>query len=221
MKAIKIISPIIPYVAVFIGMYIFKNAWIAVGVYHLGMALILISSGEIVPNRINFPKQKNRAYKPKLISLVLLYLFYSLTGIVLYFNLPFFNHGASLTNKLQMFGLTQANWTLFAVYFCIVNSVLEELFWRGYHESNIASLSNFKYTLPYISKDIFFAGYHVFVLAFFASPIWLLPVFVICFLGSVLWHQIYEITGNIRINIITHFIADVSIVIGVSMRLFR
>ena len=126
MKTIKTISPIIPYIAVFTGMYIFKNAWIAIGTYHLGMALILISSGEIIPSRINFPKQKNRAYKPKSISLIFLYLFYSLTGIALYFSLPFFDQTASLKNKLQMFGLTQANWMFFALYFCVANSVLED-----------------------------------------------------------------------------------------------
>ena len=38
------ISILVPYVAVLLGLYILKNAWIAIGVYHSGVAAFLIAS---------------------------------------------------------------------------------------------------------------------------------------------------------------------------------
>ena len=40
---LKLISALVPYIAVLIGLYILKNAWIAIGLYHLGITVFLIN----------------------------------------------------------------------------------------------------------------------------------------------------------------------------------
>ena len=40
---LKLISALVPYVAVVIGLYILENAWIAIGLYHFGIAVFLIA----------------------------------------------------------------------------------------------------------------------------------------------------------------------------------
>ena len=41
--SLKLISVIVPYVAVLVGLYVMKNAWIAIGLYHFGITAFLIS----------------------------------------------------------------------------------------------------------------------------------------------------------------------------------
>ena len=40
---LKLISVAVPYLAVLVGLYILKNAWIAIGFYHFGIVLFLIA----------------------------------------------------------------------------------------------------------------------------------------------------------------------------------
>ena len=39
---LKLISVLVPYVAVIIGLYVLKNAWVAIGLYHFGLIAFLI-----------------------------------------------------------------------------------------------------------------------------------------------------------------------------------
>ena len=45
MKAgwLKVVSALVPYMAVLVGLYVFGNAWAAIGLYHLGITVFLIS----------------------------------------------------------------------------------------------------------------------------------------------------------------------------------
>lgn len=38
---LRIIGLALPYIAVILGLYIFHNAWLCIGLYHAGMILVL------------------------------------------------------------------------------------------------------------------------------------------------------------------------------------
>ena len=43
---LKLISVLVPYVAVVVGLYILKNAWVAIGLYHFGIAVFLMAGNK-------------------------------------------------------------------------------------------------------------------------------------------------------------------------------
>lgn len=46
---LKAISVWVPYVSVLIGLYGFHHAWLAIGLYHLGMAVWVVSNRRDLP----------------------------------------------------------------------------------------------------------------------------------------------------------------------------
>lgn len=133
-------------------------------------------------------------------------------GLIFYLLLPYIDrtHGIEIVQKLRSLSLTRRNWGYFLFYFCLVNSVLEELFWRG---------CLWRETFGLDANDIFFGGYHALVLAFFAAPVWLIPVFCACVFAGWLWRTLLRITGSLALPMVMHVVADVSIAVAVYLRL--
>lgn len=167
----------------------------------------------MVTTMLAFRKPKTSSVLKKRTSL-----FYYLTtlvfasgGAIFYLLLPFFAAPTEIASKLSSMGLNSANWPYFAVYFCLVNSVIEEFFWRGYlaPEANILHLD-----------DIFFGGYHALVVIWFTQAYWALPVLAACAFAGWLWRKMCRLTGNLTLPILTHIAADASIIAALHYRLF-
>ena len=205
LSTIKKLSPIIPYLAVLAGVYMFNNAFLAIGLYHAGMLLVmLIWKNQRPEYNVN----------TKLLKWVYMtFAVFAAGGVILYFSWPYFNPNSSMiTDKLYILGINKQNWTAFSIYFCVVNAIIEEFFWRGY--LGVESLRVNK-------NDMFFGGYHAFVLLAFTKPIWILPAFVVCAIGGWLWRIMHKISGGLTYPILTHVIADFSIVLAVYYRIYR
>ncbi len=201
-QTIKRISPAIPYVAVLIGMYGFGSAWAAIGGYHLGMLAAMLSG------RCRGEHNEARGISPLIwLSVVV----FAAGGLVFYLIWPYIMPAGQTLARLQAFGITRQIWPYFAVCFCIVNSAIEECFWRGYLRDDTRSLR---------ANDLFFAGYHTLVLLAFASPIWTIPVFAACAFAGWLWRILRSTTGGMALPLITHLAADISIVLAVHFRVF-
>jgi membrane protease YdiL (CAAX protease family) len=196
-------APLIPYVAVALGLYGLHSAWAALGLYHAGMLATLIVLHE--------PKAEANRLTIHRVWIVLAAGLFAVGGVAIYVLWPYLSLGTSITDRLAAFGVTKHTWPPLAIYFCIANSTLEEFFWRGRLMSH---------TVRPVGGDFLFAGYHAFVLLAFANPIWTIPVFVACAFAAWLWRMLRLATGGLAVPIITHIIADVSIAVAVQLRGF-
>lgn len=197
---LTMISALVPYVSVLIGLYVFKNAWIAIGLYHLGMIVFLLTDRQKISlKRICSGWNLTAAVFGIAMSVMIfpiLYIFWR------YMSLGNISLGLALGNL----GLQGASWFLFMIYFSTVQPVLEELYWRGYLGCNDLLIS---------WEDLAFAGYHILVLARFIKWPWLIIAFVILTMAASVWRHISSRCGGLIIPLLSHITADISIIIAI------
>jgi len=192
---LKLSSLTVPYIAVLIGLYLFKNAWIAIGLYHLGIALFVIYADKGIIRKVF------AGWKP-------VPAFAGITASVIVFAIIYFlwEHvkleGMSLGDKLAGLGLYGTSWIIFMVYFSTAQPLLEELFWRGYLERNHKFLS---------WAELAFAGYHILVLAIFIKPFWLIIAFIVLIAAAYLWRLVGCRFKGLAIPLLSHITADICI----------
>lgn len=198
----KLISVIVPYVAVLIGLYILKNAWITIGLYHLGITVFLIADDR---NRLR--KRVCTGWNPIMaavgvvMSAMIFPIIFFFWGYMQLENMP-------LDSALANFGLYGTSWFFFMIYFSTMQPFLEELYWRGYLEDNH---KYFSWT------DFAFAGYHVFVLAFFIKLPWLILLFIVVSATAWGWRRTAHKFKGLAIPLLSHTATDVSIIAVVNL----
>jgi len=201
----KILAPLLPYVAIGIGLLVLRNAWIAILVYHLGAIIILFSSGY----RTSFTQVlKNRNYT----LLIITALMGAAGGFLLYLTWPLLSIPKDIATYLQDIGLTKIVWPYFIAYFIIINPLVEESYWRGYLGSNSKRI---------VVNDLFFSGYHILVLAGKIDVIWLVLVFIVLSLGAWYWRQANRWNHGILASTISHFAADASVMLIIYFMIVR
>lgn len=200
---LKPLTPLIPYIAVVIGVYCLSSAWVAIISYHVGMLLAVAIEG----NRHERVRTKRRLSGWGLLSCLI----FASGGIALYVLWPYAFGGSDIGARLASLGVGRSVWPYFAVYFCCVNSVVEELFWRGYLGDDRRSLT---------LNDAAFAGYHALVLAAFAGVIWCVPAFLGCIVAGWLWRMMRTASGSLLVPMLTHLFADASIIAAVHLRIY-
>ena len=193
----KRISTAVPYVAVLVGLYVLKNAWIAIGLYHFGIVLFLIAG-----DRNSLLKKIRTGWNPKMAA--------AGAGIsVMIFPVVFilWEHmrleNVQLNTTLADFGLHGTSWFIFMMYFSTVQPFLEELYWRGFLESNH---KYFSWT------DLAFAGYHILVLAKFIQLTWLVVAFIVLTVAAYSWRYTASKLEGLIIPLLSHIVTDVSII---------
>ncbi|HEX2950575.1 MAG TPA: CPBP family glutamic-type intramembrane protease [Armatimonadota bacterium] len=201
---IRRVSPGIPYLAVLLGLYVMRNAWIAIGVYHLGMVAVLLWERRIDTLRALF-----RGFHPGLFCMIVAICL--IGGGVTYLGWPLLGL-PHFAERLARTGLTADILPWFFLYFSLVNPMLEETFWRGYHGDPSPQ--------P-VWHDLWFAGYHLPVLALFMHWRWL-PLM----LGGLvaiawIWRLLVRRLDGLLINYSSHVAADAGIALAVLLLLRR
>ena len=198
-KFLRQVSPLIPYLTVGLGVFVFHNAWVAILSYHVGMLGLLFLSGYKISLR--------RAYSGKTVWLpVLGAVAGAASGIALYFIWPMLSIPADISKYVAGFGINSATWPFFLVYFILVNPFIEEYFWRGY----LASPSRF-FTL----NDVLFAGYHLLVLTGQISTFWLIGSFAVLTIAAWAWRQVNRVNGGILASTVSHWTADIMVILTI------
>lgn len=197
-SALRRWSPAVPYLAVGLGLFVLHNAWVAMGLYHLGMLAVLL--GE---RRHDTLRALLRGYHPGLLLAAIMLCLVG--GAFTYFAWPLVGL-PEFSDRLTRVGLPAAALPAFFLYFSLVNPILEESFWRGYHGHPA--------TRP-IWHDLWFGGYHVFVLAHFMHWHWL-PLVLAGLVGIAwVWRQLAHRLDGLFINATSHIAADLSVVAAV------
>lgn len=196
---IKTWDPLVPYITIGIGLFVFSNVWAAVLGYHLSMAVILY----LARRKASFSQiLKNNSYKILIVTFIL----GGLGGLVLYLLWPWLAVTENINLFLHNNGFTTAMWPYFIVYLVLVNPWLEEYYWRGYLGSNSKMIT---------LNDLFFSGYHIMILAGNIEGIWLVIVFILLTFIAWFWRQANRWNKGIAASVISHFAADTSIILTI------
>lgn len=192
------LAPLVPYIAVSLGLFVAHSAWAALIGYHLLMAAFLTVSDA-------WPEQLRKFRSPGRLRWIVLALLVGLSGgLGLYFLWPVFGIIPSLGKELLPLGLNSVSWPFFILYFSLVNPWLEEIFWRGW----LGSPSQ-----KPVLNDLFFAGFHLLVIGAYAP--WPSMLFGLLTLTSVgwLWRQVTRREGSLLPASLSHLVADAAILI--------
>jgi len=199
MKAsrLKLISALMPYIAVLIGLYLLKSAWTAIGLYHFGITVFLIAA-----DRNSLLKRVCTGWNA-MTAIAAVVMPAMIIPIIFFFWRHMRLENVALNSVLANFGLHGTSWFFFIIYFSTVQPFLEELYWRGYLE---CGHKYFSWT------DFAFAGYHILVLAWFIKLPWLVIAFVILTIAAYIWRYIASKLEGLAVPLLSHIIADVSII---------
>jgi membrane protease YdiL (CAAX protease family) len=193
----KIVATLVPYITVGAGMLVFHNVWAAILSYHLCMAVLILLPGSGLNIKQAFG---SRTYWIPLITGII----GAASGILLYWIWPLLSIEGSFALNLQTMGLSRQEWPFFITYFAIASPLLEEFYWRGYLVSPSRGIA---------ATDLFFAGYHLIVLASFMLNFWLVAIFISLVAGAWLWRQANRINRGLTASLVSHFTADLSIIL--------
>jgi membrane protease YdiL (CAAX protease family) len=191
--------PILPYLAVWAGLFFFKNAWFALIAFHVAIFLAILVVRPAVPINILF---KSKSFKWVLFSV----LFCSTSGIGLYFLWDVFGVAQDLPTQLLSLGLDTAAWFPFIAYFSLVNPFVEEYFWRGVLGSATKKLH---------VGDAVFAGYHAMILWGRVNPFSTLFAVIILVSAGWLWRQLFRKDHGLLAAVLGHMVADFSILLTI------
>ncbi len=197
---LKTVAPIIPYLAVIIGLSGLESAWGSILLYHCGIVLVLWLARYW---RLGEPLKTRTDY----LILTTVAVASLLGGVLIFWLWPFMKLGALLlVSELANLGLSSTAWLLFMAYYVTINPVLEELFWRGYLGSDSAFPT---------WNDVWFAGYHILVLIRFVTVPWIVASFLILVSAAWLWRQLAHRYQGLIMPIASHAAADLSIIAAV------
>ena len=188
---LKYLTYLLAFIAVYLGLYLVKNAWVTTLIYHAGMLMILIRTG--------MWKRLIRGWDAKwAFALIGGGLLVGITFLIL---TPIIAP-SSISTDISSLGLTGISLMIWAVYFSLVNPFFEEAFWRGYLLSDKKGIAG---------SDIFFAGYHVFVLLLFLPAFWAIIEFVVLLFAAYLFRQCAIRTNGLVVPLLAHLITDIAV----------
>ena len=199
----KWIAPVFVYVAVGVGLFIFRTAWSSLLTFHIAILISLLIAKPNIPLSILFT---GRDIQWILISILLC----GSSGVTLYFFWDKFGIANDLAAHVEAMGLSASTWIPFITYFTLVNPLLEEYFWRGYLGS---PSTNF-----YLS-DFLYAGFHGLILLNKVQPSMIVYSLALLVLAGWFWRQIARTDGGLLAPVLGHMAADLTILLAVYLRL--
>lgn len=195
----KWLAPILPYLAVWVGLFVFKNAWVTLLGFHLAIGLALILLRPTLPLKVFFKHAKRR-------HIFLSLFFGTASGLALYLLRDVFVISTDLNTQLAELGLNKSTWFGFIAYFSLANPFFEEYFWRGMLGSD---------TKQYYLGDLIYAGYHILVVWNKTHPLSMVFMIFVLTLAGWFWRQCYRRDGSLLAPVLGHMAADLSILLAV------
>lgn len=195
----KWLTPILPYLAVAIGLFWVQNAWLTLLAFHFAIFLSLLLA------KSSFPI--NNLFKSKDVRWVALsILLCGSSGISLYFFWSYFGIVSDLPAYMESYDLTKSIWPLFITYFVFANPLIEEYFWRGYLGSPTRGL---------YPSDFLYAGFHALILMDKMPAGAIIYSLIVLVLTGWFWRQLARIDGGLLASVLGHMAADFTILMAV------
>lgn len=198
----KWLAPILPYLAVGLGLFWFHNGWITLLGFHLGILVSLLLAKPDLSIKILF---KSNDIRWVILSILLC----GSSGASLYFLWNSFGMVSDLPVQLESYGLTRATWPLFITYFVLANPFVEEYFWRGCLGSPTKNV---------FPSDFAYAGFHGLILMGKMHTSAMIYSLIVLILAGWFWRQIAREDGGLLAPVLGHMAADFTILIAVYWR---
>jgi len=195
----KWLTPILPYLAVGLGMFWFRNAWIALIGFHIAILVAVLVARSRVPVQILFKSSDAR-------WLLLSVLLCGSSGVGLHLLRPYVGATSDLSSQIETLGLTRSAWPGFIGYFVLVNPFVEEYFWRGL----LGSPTSRVYT-----SDFLYAGFHALILIGKIQMSAILYSLVALVIAGWFWRQIGRKDKGLLAAVLGHMAADLTILLAV------
>ena len=195
----KRLTPILPYLAVGLGLFWFRNALLALIGFHLAILISLLWARSSVPVSLLF---KSKNFRWVLLSVFLC----GSSGVSLYFLWPYFGIVSDLSTQVASLGLTKITWPVFISYFVLVNPLVEEYFWRGYLGSPVKGLA---------FSDFAYAGFHGLILIQKVQTSAVIYSLLLLVMAGWLWRQIVREDQGLLAAVLGHMAADLTILLTV------
>lgn len=195
----KWLTPLLPYLAVGIGLFWIHNALFAVIGFHIAIVISLLLAKSSVPVRVLFQSRDIR-------WVVLSILVCGSSGISLYYFWSYFGVVDDLPAHIESYGLTHSTWPVLIAYFSLVNPMVEEYFWRGYLGSPTKGLHG---------SDLLYAGFHALILWEKVRVGSILYSLVVLVLAGWFWRQLARRDGGLLAPVLGHMTADFTLVMAV------
>jgi hypothetical protein len=198
----KWLTPILPYLAVAIGLFWVQNAFLTLLGFHFAILLPLFLARSSIPIKILFKSNDLR-------WVILNILLCGSSGISLYFFWSNFGFISDLPARIEAYDLTPSTWPLFITYFVLVNPLIEEYFWRAYLGSPTRGL---------YPSDFLYAGFHALILINKMQIGAIIYSLVVLVLAGWFWRQLARIEGGLLAPVLGHMVADFTILMAVYWR---
>lgn len=195
----KWVSPLLPYLAVAIGLFWVRSAVVTLLAFHAALLVALWLARPQIPLRTLF---KSKSIAGPFLSILL----GGSSGFTLYFFWPYFGVIPDLSANLESLGLTASSWIPFIAYFALINPFLEEYFWRGYLGSTTRWL---------FVSDFLYAGFHALLLMNRVQTIAMLYSLLVLVLAGWFWRQLARADEGLLAPVLGHMVADLTILVAV------
>ena len=120
---------------------------------------------------------------------------------------------------LQHWGLTGGWVWLFCLYLVIVNSLLEELMWRGFVLQRLLLVANRPAAI--LLSGFFYSLYHLVIGSVLFGPMWGLIITLLVFGTGVFWGWMKGLFPGVYPTWFSHLLADTGIALIVSFLIFH
>ncbi|MBD3162391.1 MAG: hypothetical protein GF346_08610 [Candidatus Eisenbacteria bacterium] len=182
-----------PFAAVGLGLYVLRDAWAAILLYHVQIAFW----GFAVPRR---PADLRAGCAPR--WLLAAGIASGLTALLLLLLLDtVLRNDVRLDAWLVRYGLDGASLSWFVPYYGVVHPVLEELHWDPLRRDR-----KFRPV-----AHVAFAGYHGLVLVLLLDSVWVLVSLAVLAGASITWARLRERLGGLCVPLVSHGIADAAL----------
>ena len=199
MKPTRWFSVILPYLAIWAGLFLFKSAWFALLGFHIAIILVLLIARPGIPVEILFKTRHFTWTRRSIFTCAGI-------GVAIYYFHPYLGLAGDLASQLESLGLTASTWPLFIAYFTLTNPFIEEYFWRAYLGSDARG---------FYLGDVVYAGYHGLTLIGRVHPLMnLISLITLTFTGW-LWRQIRREDEGLLVPVLGHMAADFTIMLSV------
>ena len=199
----KWIAPVFVYIAVAVGLFMFRTAWSSLLAFHIAIIISLLIAKPNIPLSILIT---GKDIKWILLSVLLC----GSSGITLYLLWDRFGIANDLAVHVKAIGLNASMWIPFIIYFTLVNPFVEEYFWRGYLGSK---------TTNFYPSDFFYAGFHGLILLNKVPVSMIIYSLALLVLAGWFWRQIARANGGLIAAVLGHMAADFTILMAVYWKL--
>jgi hypothetical protein len=192
-------TPILPYLAVGLGIFWFRNAWIALIGFHMAILVAVLVARSRVPIQILFMSSDAR-------WLLLSVLLCGSSGVSLHLLRPYFGITSDLSSQVETLGLTKSAWPSFIGYFVLVNPFVEEYYWRGVLGNTTSRL---------YSSDFLYAGFHALIMIGKIQISAIVCSLIVLVIAGWFWRQIGREDKGLLAAVLGHMAADLTILLAV------